>query len=1360
MNTRILLVLLLLQIWSSTNKAQSPTQPFTYGDLPAGWSAHDVTQENNGLFKIGFARVLKGESGFGFIYEGAMITVEQLKPQTLEQWKEEMYGHMPGTPDSDGWQTCTCTRLANNETKVGGYPAFSIGERQNCFLHDGKFDDVEDIITYYIKVGDVAYMIYSESDSETEGGNAGYNSEIAYIISTFRFFGGGGNNTTTITDDNNTGNDDNIVVDPGTTTTTGGGDDDWSVGDIVIGTVVGGGVAGGIGLGIKAIANAIKNKPQTPVNTNKGGGNKPANNNNNGGNQPPPLPNKNTQKPPRKNDDEPEPDDKDDDEEEKEEEEEQARYVLQITKNKFELSVGGSDSVQIAVWRITKKGEKSIAQDAPIQLRSHSGALQVAPSRGNGSVQAQLSLASQPDADTVFIDVLAEAGGSAMRSRLEVKIKKSSETYDFITTQMPPDKKELVADAQDTLYFYVQVQNTANPKDEEVPKLTAKIKLAGTGVDGGWLDLGEQKFIDGWQAIGFRASNPQPHLDIGQVIRPPKQVSIEASVALPNGNVLRKIYDFPLQQPAVLDVDNDKVYFPAVFVKPSSNAVDISADTPPPLPRATKSIDITAFIEEPVAGEQWTFTAEYEKGYRKLTDIEIIPKNDSQATIRFKSSSNTTLPEGKSSDYARLIIRAKSNKRAAFNERQVHVTLRGEGIFIESGLTKGILQIPGDPDLPIHKASFVVYLWDEERKEMTEDRTAAEDIRFDFDTPNASDKKAVNVLSVAKIDPRFEFSKGDGSAQFLFPIDNEIPGNGELFPFKVRIYTHSKLNNTDYELVADAGIFGEGIGPSSEEWQKEYDNCLRYINRHVPQSHRPDMLKMLEERKMTFGHEGLYHLRHKIHSITVNLILAEGAEGYREAEKWYTDVIEMLEWCEWAGNLAFNAVAASVFGPYAPAVTIAKSYGIQALQYVLEGKTLEQWVYDTFTLHTLFKAAEGRLIDTDRIAEYFKADGTVKAYAKAWAIFIGYHFGYNVFWEKKSVVEALKQVAREIRDEAIITFFQRRLGAEANKGKDGMEPITDPIRKLRQGFVARANGQHDCKLDDVLACMRDPQAMRSLKKASPELQDAFNRTREAMYKQHDDSVKAKVAEQTGIPAEDLRIDDFRTPGGAGSNINTDRDYRLLYRAGKDANGNDIWFEVPKERWQDISYNTFGQLTGKPPHISDLEWAQKHLQLATDKAHIEASPDYSDHAIDPHTGQKTIIRPNIIAVEEGCSRLFDSTALGNMYHEKVHASLRMGQLSEAIAQCKKGVDTLNKVRTGYEMQNLDTGRLPDSIKKGMEIVKKAPTDQTATPEVMAKFNQELKEAGFHSLEDFSNKLASQFESLKKYDQQPTAHNVHK
>lgn len=1374
MSRYFLAILFLLPLVTSNPWAQTPDRPFEYGTIPSQWNVEEDSEGNNGLLAVIFEgdfsrREVTSNGVYGSQCwktvdqdEGGTVLVRQrLESLTFESFRSDFFNRFQeeGECNTNESESCTLNFLGEGRVNFNGFPGQKLSyritrnyfkEQISCSVGMGVMHSVQDrsqplttytdMDVYLVQVGKVQMEIVAGAGSSDPSILQARKDEINAFLATFRFFGRGAEGNDGNTPQDESGGIEGGIPQGGESDINTGGqgiEDDWTVGEVVVGVLAGAGAAAGVGLGIKAILNAGKNaaKPGS------GSGNGPS------------SPNQNPRSPARKPKEDEEESTSDEEEDPGEEEDDQvakkARYVLQLSQNKFNLKVGATADLQVAVWRMTQDGNRSIAQEAQIQLRSHSAALNVTPPLGQGSLSTRLEMVAQPESEKVLVDIMAQAGGSAIRGRIEVVFTKQLSAYEFISTQMPPDKMEIIPDGQDALFLYTQVRNTADPDDPEVPKLTSRIKLTNAGGDQGWMDLGEQKFIDGWQAIGFMARNPQPHLaGPGQVVKPPKQVSIEARVSLPDGNILSKIFDFPVRQPSLLDVDNDSVYFPAIPLESNPSSTKKS------MPR---QLDITAFIEDPVPHEKWTFTAAYEKDRPVLTALEIIHKSDGQAIIRLKNPSLPLKP-GQGSEYSRLIIRAESAKRKAFNERQVHVTLRGEGIFLVKGQTNNVFQIWGDPEKEKTKAEFAVYVWDEKHQEMVSDRRAVEHLIFDQEGPNKNDKKALNMLSVAEIKPEYEFPTGDNHAVFSFQVKHEIPGEEKVLPYFLRVKTHSDIADKNYEIDIPAGIFAAGIGPNSADWLKEYNFCKTYIEKHVPDKYKADMLKMVEDRKMELGHEGLYYLRHRIHGITVNLILAEGAEGYRKADKWYTDVIEMLQWAEWAGNLAFNAVAASIFGPYAPAVTISKSYGIQALQYVLEGKTLEQWVYDSFTLHALFKAGEGRLIDVDKLHDYFKGDGGVKAYAEAWAIFIAYHFAYNVFWEKKSVVESLKQVAREIRDEAIVMFFQKKLQAEGEKGKDGMEIAPDPIKKLRRGMVAKADGNHVVRMEDMLECMRDPRAMRSLKKASPELQDAFNRTREAMYKEHDDGVRSAVSQKTGIPESDLRIDDFRTPGGAGSNINTDRDYRLLYRAGKDAQGNDIWFEVPKEKWQDISYKKFGELTGKPPGTSDLDWATKHLQLATDKAHIEASPDYSDHSIDPATGQKIIIRPNIIAVEEGTSRLFDSTALGNMYHEKVHASLRAGQLSEAIAQAKKSVDTLNKVRHGYRIQNLDVGQLHPSIQQGMGIVKMAPTDLTATPAAMAKFNQQLKDAGFRDLEDFSNKLASNFEALKVHDQQPGSVNT--
>lgn len=236
----------------------------------------------------------------------------------------------------------------------------------------------------------------------------------------------------------------------------------------------------------------------------------------------------------------------------------------------------------------------------------------------------------------------------------------------------------------------------------------------------------------------------------------------------------------------------------------------------------------------------------------------------------------------------------------------------------------------------------------------------------------------------------------------------------------------------------------------------------------------------------------------------------------------------------------------------------------------------------------------------------------------------------------------------------------------------------------------------DCKpyarLEDVLTIQRSPTDVRTLKNAPPEVREAFNNTlRQKVYEPHDrklvEWVKANVPEARGRP---VRVEDFRTPAIKSdlTTINTDRDYRVVVQTERG------WIEVPKEKWQHKSYEIFGELTDLDetavrqahPEI-DWErmtpeqramkqrelWARDHQQLATDRASIEASPDYSDQAVVGGHWQQ--VESNILKVKRGQGVLKDADALGQMYYEKVHAALRQNNLPEAVAQAQKAIHSL-------------------------------------------------------------------------------------
>ena len=311
------------------------------------------------------------------------------------------------------------------------------------------------------------------------------------------------------------------------------------------------------------------------------------------------------------------------------------------------------------------------------------------------------------------------------------------------------------------------------------------------------------------------------------------------------------------------------------------------------------------------------------------------------------------------------------------------------------------------------------------------------------------------------------------------------------------------------------------------------------------------------------------------------------------------------------------------------------------------------------------------------------------------------------------------------------------------------------------------DGKPYAQLSDVLDLQSSSTNMRSLKNAPPEVREAFNNTlRKEIYNPHDaelvDWISKNVPEVGNRP---VKVDDFRTPGAGGPDpraINTDRDYRVVMQ-----NEKGEWIEVRKELWQDKSYELFGKQTGidgtavqqAHPEIDwdrmtpqqritkqQELWADQHQQLATDRASIEASPDYSDQAA---LGKEWAqVENNILKVKHGEATLQDPDAIGQMYYEKVSASLRRDNVPEAVAQAQKSVDSLWAVRRGYGVQNLPPGHLPDNLNQAMHIIKNTPVDHRATPEAMAAMNQQLAQLGFSGgVDQVSQAMSAQFSALK-------------
>jgi hypothetical protein len=338
--------------------------------------------------------------------------------------------------------------------------------------------------------------------------------------------------------------------------------------------------------------------------------------------------------------------------------------------------------------------------------------------------------------------------------------------------------------------------------------------------------------------------------------------------------------------------------------------------------------------------------------------------------------------------------------------------------------------------------------------------------------------------------------------------------------------------------------------------------------------------------------------------------------------------------------------------------------------------------------------------------------------------------------------------------------------------KDMPQHIQDKLK-----IIMDKTASADQRRAAILELQRDTRSMRTLKLAEDEkVREGFNEAlHELVYDPHNKELVKRIEDTVpGMKGKNIKVDSVRTPGTKAKlgDINTDNDYRLVYQ---DEKGN--WIEIDKRKWEKQSTQIFAEKSGyseeklrqalSPSRQADLDrelanataaekdalkkkyWAEEHGQTPTDKFHPEASRDYSDQAIDKNTGQKIQQggdKPStsITEAEKGKGVLEDPQGLGQMYQEKILGNLRKGNEAEAIAQAQKATDTLRELQKGYMAQNFKTPQLPRNLEDAMHEVKRAYTDFRANP---AELNQKLQKLGFGGIEDFSNKLSSQFESFK-------------
>lgn len=1001
------------------------------------------------------------------------------------------------------------------------------------------------------------------------------------------------------------------------------------------------------------------------------------------------------------------------------EKEEEVTYILNLNKGHFRLSPNQSDILQAVVYKITP--QKQEKYPASLELLNPEKALFIHPKTATGELNAHLQLKGSPRNSKFYITIKATADGLTFQKQVSIEV--PTQQYIQVST-LPKNKRTLRPDTNQTLTIQAAIVDSDGQIDRD---LTQKIIFR---PQSDWIDLSEVVFDNEQIAVNVACFNPMP---TSIHSHPPKSVFVSVFMEeVPVGEAPLQ-HDLEIQLlDCRLESEMDETTFPSMGKQ--------------------SEVSFNIYIEG--AGDEigWNFKGEYRHGDQAtepLTSIEIQKKSETKAVVKLIGP--LIEPNEKEVVISKTLVLSAFQADELPLERHLNIMVSREGLIIAAG-TNARNEYHFTADRAIeHNFEFALNVYDPHTHQMVVDKKALSNLEFQFLN---EDKESLNLVSVLL--PQITFERLSGNVpfgQYQLKTVEAIPGLGNIHSLRYRVKApiehpeHPEI----FEKELTIKLKTHGIGKEFPDWVKAYEECKYVIYEYVPAGEPYEKLKdLLERRKMTLGAEGMIELRNRIWKIASNLILAQGAEGYKSMEAWANAITTTLEWTEWAGDIAFSALMTYWTGGLgATGAGITKATMIEALNmYIYEPNATVEDFWNRQTqkfVPLLMNMAKGRLLSIENIELIVRNNKPL-----AWAIFIAGEFCFYLY-QTKSVYEAAKLTAKGLVEEVMIRKLTKRLHIEAMNRKIAYKTP----QEFFDDFLKNTKVENDELVIDqkkLLEIMRDPEQVRLIKNlGSAKVKSIFQRSRNKIYQEHDFHLKQFIQDKYGIPKEDIVIDDFRTPGAPADNVNTDRDYRILRKVTK-GDGNIQYIELQRSNWLDQSYEIFGMITGKPKMINAHEWAGKHQQRGTDKYDAEACSDYSDHIFNPKTGEVEVLDSNIKQVKKGNSRLISAKEVGNMYKNKVKNAMDNDTKPEAYAQLQKAIKTLEDVREGYKKQGLEVHDFDSKLKLAMAYAKEAKTHLAGKgdPRKVTNLEKNIKNMTGHDLKSIIEGVEKGFTDLKKYD----------
>jgi hypothetical protein len=1043
-------------------------------------------------------------------------------------------------------------------------------------------------------------------------------------------------------------------------------------------------------------------------------------------------------------------------------------YVLQLSTGRLTVSESHSAAFSAQAHQVLANGSFRPASDAAIVLHLPSG-VSVQPQTAYGT----LSTVAWQTGDVATGSAIRVEATSALGST-SASIPVEVAGISRIVTRTEPAGVPLRTQGEDSLTLVAAVELLGADLSADAATVRASIEFA---EDSEWLEISLPVDYEDGRAVTVVASQPDPT----SVVQPPESASVRVSAQI-GERVLSELITIPLAR------------LPEIDARPDS--VTLAADS-------GVSAEVSVWIEN-AGNTTWSFETEWREGARLLATPDIVSTGPTTATLTITESAGDRIDPSRPQNASTLVVIASAESFEPIR-REVQVIVTQEGLFVDRANidpSTGAFALRADGSATPVDIDLRVFVRDEATGEIAPDISLAQTAVLEPGGGEGTAGHAGLRAGLLGVTPAGVRPANVPSATFRVAIERELPTGPEPLSATLRASVPGR-DETRFAALVPVRLLGVNTEPFSDAWQIELDGCRNVIGTFVPAEHRERLFALVNERSLTMGAEGLFQMRKTLWSFAHDQLMLEKHEHLDAA--WWNEQIEgTLDWISWCGDIALGVASGAYLGVVGSvAIGMLKPLLVSAMETWQRGGSLEDWLAAQAGMLT--GVAEGALTDPDFLTKLSgdkKAIGWALFIAYYFAKELYNDPQLSVTNAMKNVGRQLRdeglirflQKIAGMKGGAVGDAVKPKAGADGAKpagpdtaakpkaSPDATKPAADAPPKKPDGpdktapekpapdadkpaakpkkppkgspadraasmatdLAAKTADGGKVDRATVERILRDPDAMRELKKTRPDLWKKMHETRAEIYEGHDRKLEQWVAEN--VPEAEgrkIEVESFGTPDGV------DRDYRVGYVTTDPVTGQRSFIELKKEKWAAESHRIFAQETGGPTDPKGAaKWAKDHQQLATDQYHGEASVDMADQRMvrNEKTGkwEKSQVTPNVDLVKAGKATLLDPDGLGKTYETKVAESYHEGNVLDAYKQADKAVHSLEGVGDGYAKQGYGVKDPPPKIKAGMDAIKDVQSGKL-TPEAAEARLKDLDYSG--GLPDFMEKVSGQFASFK-------------